>query len=66
MPEAFLLVSVIGNSSSSTADVAASLGVASIQTTLSGTRDEIIKTINESRDQPRESIPVQAALPKTG
>jgi hypothetical protein len=62
MPKAFILVSLIGNSTDLDEDFGSSAGIGSIQNSLGGTRDEILSILKAS-DQRRHEI---EALPKAG
>jgi predicted PurR-regulated permease PerM len=62
MPKAFIVLSLIGNSTDFDEDFRSSAGIGSIQNSLGGTRDEILNILKAS-DQRRHEI---EALPKAG
>jgi hypothetical protein len=62
MPKAFIVLSLIGNSTDFDEDFRSSAGIGSIQNSLGGTRDEILNILKAS-DQRRHEI---EALPRAG
>src|SRR5215218_3941389 len=52
MPEAFIMLTLIGSSSAFDEQFMSSAGIGSIQTSLLGTRDEILKVVIGGRHQP--------------
>jgi hypothetical protein len=51
MPQAFILLTLIGNTRAFDEDFRSSAGIGSVQTSLSGTRSEILKVVGGSREQ---------------
>ena len=62
MPQAFVMVALIGNSGVLNEDFKSSAGIEAVQHTLVGTRDEILKVVRN----PSEAIQNPAALPMVG
>jgi predicted PurR-regulated permease PerM len=63
MPDAFMLVALIGDTDVSNQDVRSAVGNGSIQTTLSGTLEEILKVVKSSggsADRPNELRAISA------
>lgn len=56
MPEAFIVLAVIGSSLSVDESLKSSAGVEAVQTSLSGTRDEILDAVKAARERRREKI----------
>ena len=52
MPQAFIMLTLIGSSSAFDEQFMSSAGIGSIQTSLQGTRDEILKVVKGGRHQP--------------
>ena len=52
MPQAFIMLTLIGSSSAFDEQFMSSAGIGSIQTSLRGTRDEILKVVKGGRHQP--------------
>ena len=57
MPKAFILLSLIGNSTDFAEDFKLAAGIGSIEKSLGGTRDKIVNVLKIS-DQPRHEIEV--------
>jgi hypothetical protein len=51
MPQAFILLTLIGNTTAFDEDFRSSAGIGSIQTSLRGTRSEILKVVTGNREQ---------------
>jgi predicted PurR-regulated permease PerM len=58
MPEAFILLTLIGNTTSYDDDFASSAGIGSIQTSLTGTRSEVLKVVKSSKNMQQTPLSV--------
>jgi hypothetical protein len=58
MPQAFIVLTLIGNSTDFDEKFMSSAGIGSIQTSLRGTRDEILKVVKGGRHQPSAPLKI--------
>lgn len=58
MPQAFIVLTLIGNSAAFDENFMSSAGIGSIQTSLRGTRDEILKMVKGGRHQPAAPLKI--------
>jgi hypothetical protein len=58
VPQAFILLTLIGNTTAFDEDFRSSAGIGSIQTSLSGTRNEILKVVEGNREQVQTPLKV--------